>query len=82
MSHRARLLAGLVAATFLALGAGVTPATAESVYGPYTGYEVCWVSGNQGQQAGQWVPYFCAQNGTPNGGCSPPRDRPFPSTPQ
>ncbi|MEV0309839.1 hypothetical protein [Nonomuraea fuscirosea] len=72
MSHRARLLAGLVAATFLALGAGVTPATADSVYGPYAGYEVCWVSGNQGQQAGQWVSYFCAQNGTPNGGGSHP----------
>ncbi|MEV5895501.1 hypothetical protein [Nonomuraea fuscirosea] len=65
MSHRARLLAGLVAATCLALGTGATPATAQSVYGPHASYEVCWVSGNQGQQAGQWVAYCCAQNGTP-----------------
>ncbi|GAA1632007.1 hypothetical protein GCM10009733_031110 [Nonomuraea maheshkhaliensis] len=65
MRYRARLLAGLVAATGLALGVAATPATAQSVYGPYASYEVCWVSGNQGQQAGQWVSYFCAQNGTP-----------------
>ncbi|TYB69269.1 hypothetical protein FXF51_08555 [Nonomuraea sp. PA05] len=63
MRFRARLFAGLVGAAFLALGAA--PATAQSVYGPYASYEVCWVAGNQGQQAGQWVSYFCAQNGTP-----------------
>ncbi|SEG19253.1 hypothetical protein SAMN05444920_102148 [Nonomuraea solani] len=65
MRYRARLFAGLAGALCLALGAGVAPATAQSVYGPYASYEVCWVSGNQGQQAGQWVSYFCAQNGTP-----------------
>ncbi len=35
-----------------------------AVYGPYASYEVCWVAGNQGQQAGQWQSFFCAQNGT------------------
>ncbi|UBU11490.1 hypothetical protein [Nonomuraea gerenzanensis] len=65
MKHATRLLAGLAAAICLALGVGVSPATAQSVYGPYASYEVCWVAGNQGQQAGQWVSYFCAQNGTP-----------------
>ncbi|MEV5598096.1 hypothetical protein [Streptomyces sp. NPDC052496] len=45
-----------------AVGAAVAAPTA--VYGPYASYEVCWVAGNQGQQAGQWQSFFCAQNGT------------------
>ncbi|MFD0475085.1 hypothetical protein ACFQ0B_47680 [Nonomuraea thailandensis] len=81
MNHRTRLLAALAAATCLALGTGVAPATAQSTYGPYASYEVCWVAGNQGQQAGQWASYFCAQNGTPSGGSSPHPDRPFPPPP-
>ncbi|WP_199931317.1 hypothetical protein [Streptomyces sp. CB02923] len=35
-----------------------------AVYGPYASFEVCWVAGNQGQQAGQWQSFFCSQNGT------------------
>ncbi|MEU4206003.1 hypothetical protein AB0F64_39660 [Streptomyces sp. NPDC026294] len=35
-----------------------------ATYGPYASFEVCWVAGNQGQQAGQWQSFFCAQNGT------------------
>ncbi|WP_433510211.1 hypothetical protein ACQP2T_40920 [Nonomuraea sp. CA-143628] len=72
MSYRIRLLAGVAAATCLLLGAG-TPAMAagersalkaQTVLGPYASFEVCAVSGLQGQQAGQWVSWFCSQNGT------------------
>jgi len=78
VSYRIRLLAGLVgaaAATSLLLGAGA-PAMAASqrtaagavhaqtVLGPYASFEVCAVSGLQGQQAHQWISWFCSQNGT------------------
>ncbi|MFI9051960.1 hypothetical protein [Streptomyces sp. NPDC053427] len=38
----------------------------DAEYGPYAGYEECWIAGNEGQQAGQWRSFFCAQNGTPS----------------
>ncbi|MEU7750099.1 MULTISPECIES: hypothetical protein [unclassified Nonomuraea] len=72
MSYRIRLLAGVAAATSLLLGAGSpamaaierTAVKAQTVLGPYASFEVCAVSGLQGQQAGQWVSWFCSQNGT------------------
>jgi hypothetical protein len=75
VSYRIRLLAGAAAATSLLVGTGA-PAMASSesttagavhaqtVHGPYASFEVCAVSGMQGQQAGQWISWFCAQNGT------------------
>lgn len=72
-------VAGAAAATSLLLGAGAPAMAAgespsmrttaghvnvRAVYGPYASFEVCAVSGMQGQQAGLWRSWFCAQNGT------------------
>lgn len=57
-------LSGTALAVPQSQGTTAETRTPTSVYGPYASYEVCWVAGNQGQQAGQWQSYFCAQNGT------------------
>lgn len=55
-------VSGSAARAATAVPAAVHGPTA--TYGPYASFEVCWVAGNQGQQAGQWQSFFCAQNGT------------------
>ncbi|MEV6159128.1 hypothetical protein AB0L53_53235 [Nonomuraea sp. NPDC052129] len=76
MSYRIRRLADVAcaaAATSLLLGAPAMAASektvagavhAQTVLGPYASFEVCAVSGLQGQQAHQWISWFCSQNGT------------------
>ncbi|SHG26237.1 hypothetical protein [Streptoalloteichus hindustanus] len=73
----AALVVGSLVGLATAASASVSDASAQSpqvraatdvrpaaVYGPFASFEVCWVAGNQGQQAGSWKSFFCAQNGT------------------